>query len=547
MSNPPLRRALISVSDKTALADFARALAAAGVELFSTGGTRRHLQDEGLTVRDVAAYTGFPEMMDGRLKTLHPKVFGGILCRRNVPEDMQALDEHGIVAFELVVVNLYPFEATIAKPGVTPAEAIEKIDIGGPSLVRAAAKNHAFVAVATDARQYPAILAEITATGATSQSLRRRLAAEAFAHTAGYDRAIATWFSRSEAAEPSAPAAEFPQRVQLQLELRETLRYGENPHQQAALYAEVSDRGVWDGDAASANRGTLGGDRAATLLSARRLHGKELSYNNLLDLDSALAIVRGFTQPAAVVIKHNNPCGAAVANVLADAAREALEGDPQSAFGSVLGFNRPLDLATAEVLAEPGRFVEAIVAPGFEAAALDVLTSRPKWKANVRLLELGEVGPAACRFELRQLDGGFLRQQADVLPDPRGEWKVVTRQEPNDVQWANLEFAWAIVRFVKSNAIVLTHGGALVGVGAGQMSRVDSTRIAVEKAGPRAAGAALASDAFFPFADSIHAAAAAGVTAIVQPGGSRNDDEVIEACNAHGLAMVFTGKRHFKH
>jgi phosphoribosylaminoimidazolecarboxamide formyltransferase / IMP cyclohydrolase len=534
MLNPPLRRALISVSDKTGLAEFARALAAAGVELFSTGGTRRHLADEGLAVRDVAAYTGFPEMMDGRLKTLHPKVFGGILCRRDAPEDMQALDEHGIVPFELVVVNLYPFEATIAKIGVTPGEAIEKIDIGGPSLVRAAAKNHAFVAVATDARQYGAILAEINAAGATSPSLRRRLAAEAFAHTAGYDRAIAAWFSRYEAGDQSAPAAHFPRQLQLQLDLKETLRYGENPHQQAALYAETVD-------------GAATGARAANLLSARRLHGKELSYNNLLDLDSALAIVRGFTEPAAVVIKHNNPCGAAMADVLADATREALDGDPLSAFGSVLGFNRPLDLASAEVLAEPGRFVEAIVAPGFEPAALDVLTSKPKWKANVRLLELGAIGPADSRYELRQLDGGFLCQQADVLADERTQWKVVTRQAPTDAQWASLEFAWAIVRFVKSNAIVLANGRALVGVGAGQMSRVDSTRIAVEKAGPRASGAVLASDAFFPFADSIHAAAAAGVSAIAQPGGSRNDDEVIAACNEHGLAMVFTGKRHFKH
>jgi len=531
---------LISVSDKTGLADFAGELAAVGVELFSTGGTRKYLEEQGLIVRDVAAYTGFPEMMDGRLKTLHPKVFGGILCRRDVPEDMQGLDEHGIVPFELVVVNLYPFEATIAKSGVTPAEAIEKIDIGGPSLVRAAAKNHAFVAVATDARQYSVILAEVKVKGATSESLRRRLAAAAFAHTAGYDRAIADWFSRYDVGEPAQPASptQFPERLQLQLELKETLRYGENPHQQAALYAEVGG---------SSDRGAAEGNAAVNLLSARRLHGKELSYNNLLDLDSALAIVRSLVQPAAVVIKHNNPCGAATGNVLAEATRQALDGDPLSAFGSVLGFNRPLDLATAEVLAEPGRFVEAIIAPGFDSAALEVLTTKPKWKANVRLLELDAMAPAEFRFELRQLDGGFLRQQADVLSCNRSEWKVVTRQQPTDSQWTDLEFAWTMVRFVKSNAIVLANSRSLVGVGAGQMSRVDSTRIAVEKAGPRAAGAALASDAFFPFADSIQAAAAGGVTTVVQPGGSRNDDESIAACNEHGIAMVFTGVRHFKH
>jgi phosphoribosylaminoimidazolecarboxamide formyltransferase/IMP cyclohydrolase len=523
-----VRRALISVSDKTGLADFARGLSAAGIELYSTGGTGRFLEEQGLRVRDVSAYTGFPEMMDGRLKTLHPKVFGGILCRHNVAADMQALGEHGIVPFELVVVNLYPFEATIAQPGVTPDEAIEKIDIGGPSLVRAAAKNHAFVAVATDARQYPEVLAEIASAGTISDPLRRRLAAEAFAHTAAYDRAIAGWFALFDAAHLPTPLAAFPSRLHLQLELREGLRYGENPHQKAALYAEAGAGG-------------------ANLLSARQLHGKELSYNNLLDLDSALAIVRGLEQPAVAVIKHNNPCGAAVANTLAAATRAALDGDPVSAFGSVLGFNRPLDVPTAEVLAEPGRFVEAIVAPRFEPAALEVLTTKPKWKANVRLLEVGEVGPAAARYELRQLDGGFLRQQADVLADPRGEWSVVTRSSPSAAEWQDLEFAWAIVRHVKSNAIVLASGGALVGVGAGQMSRVDSTRIAVDKAAARAAGAVLASDAFFPFPDSIPIAAAAGVRAIVQPGGSRSDADVIAACDEHHIAMVFTGRRHFKH
>ncbi|HVU87038.1 MAG TPA: bifunctional phosphoribosylaminoimidazolecarboxamide formyltransferase/IMP cyclohydrolase [Pirellulales bacterium] len=515
-------RAIISVSDKTGLAEFAHGLAAAGVEIYSTGGTRRFLVEQGLSVRDIADYTGFPEMMDGRVKTLHPKVFGGILWRRDNPEDKHSLAAHGIESFDLVVVNLYPFEQTVAR-GASDEETIEQIDIGGPSLVRAAAKNHAFVTIATSPDQYSRILAELSAKGGISYGLRRQLAAEAYAHTARYDAGIARWF----AATGPEPAEDFPARLDLSVDLKEVLRYGENPHQRAALYAE----------------------RLSTpnLVGARQLNGKELSYNNLLDLDSALAIVRGLARPAAVVIKHNNPCGAAAAEQLSVAAGRAMAGDPVSAFGSVLGFNRMVDLATAEVLCEPGLFVEAIVAPDFAPDALVALTTRPKWKANVRLLAVGAWGPARPRFEYRQVDGGLLRQEADVLPDPIESWTVATTAAPSDAVRADLEFAWAIVRHVKSNAIVLAKDQTLLGTGAGQMSRVDSVRIAIEKAGPKAAGSVLGSDAFFPFPDSIDLAAAAGVKAVVQPGGSRNDEEVTAACNRHGISMLLTGRRHFKH
>ena len=514
-------RALMSVSDKTGLAEFAAGLVAAGVALYSTGGTRRFLVERGLSVRDIADYTGFPEMMDGRVKTLHPKVFGGILWRRDNAEDKQALANHGIESFDLVVVNLYPFEQTVAR-GADAEETIEQIDIGGPSLVRAAAKNHAFVAVATSPAQYAGILAEVSA-GGLSFALRRRLAAEAFSHTAAYDAAIADWFATTASLNDSP----FPARLNLSLELKEVLRYGENPHQRAALYRQAA--------------------AAPNLVAGRQLHGKELSYNNLLDLDSALSIVRALDRPAAVVIKHNNPCGAAAADDLSEATRRALAGDPLSAFGSVLGFNREVDAATAEVLCEPGLFIEAIVAPRFAPEAVTALSTRPKWKANVRLLEIGAWGPTHPRWEYRQVDGGLLRQDADVLVDPRDLWKVVTTAAPTDAARADLEFAWALVRHVKSNAIVLAKDQTLLGTGAGQMSRVDSMRLAIEKAGQRGAGAVLASDAFFPFADSIDLAAAAGVTAAIQPGGSRNDDDVIAACNRHGMAMIFTDRRHFKH
>ncbi len=522
MDSPRIERALISVSDKTGLAIFARGLAARGVELFSTGGTRRYLENEGLAAHDVAAYTGFPEMMDGRIKTLHPKIHGGILYRRDEPADLAAINSHGILPFDLVVVNLYPFESTVARGDVTRAEVIEQIDIGGPSLVRAAAKNHAFVTVSTSADQYASILSAIEATGATTLELRFQLAGAAFAHTAHYDAAIAEYFSRQADDQP------FPKNWRLELSRREVLRYGENPHQRSALYAEPNAS-------------------CANLVTAKQLHGKELSYNNLLDLDSALAIVRALPGAAAVVIKHNNPCGAASADILAVAARRALDGDPQSAFGSVLAFNRTAQPPPAAVLPHPGRFSAGSVARESPPHPLQPPTTRPKWKANVRLMRVGALDVELARWDYRRLAGGMLVQEADIVPDTQDDWKVVTRRVPTDTEWIDLRFAWAVVRHVKSNAIVLAKEQALLGAGAGQMSRVDSVQIALSKAGQGAAGSALGSDAFFPFADSIHSAAAAGVAAVIQPGGSRNDSEVIAACDEHSMAMVFTGRRHFKH
>jgi len=543
--SPPIRHAIISVSDKAGLIPFARGLVGAGVALFSTGGTRRALEAEGVPVTDIAAYTGFPEMMDGRLKTLHPKVHGGILCRHDRSEDIEALAAHDILTFELVVVNLYPFEATVARTGVSDEEAIEQIDIGGPTMVRAASKNHAFTTIVTSPNQYDEVLAEIRSQGRTSYALRRRLAAEAFAHTARYDTVIARYFAEHplgvsmpdgrplESCEAGggpvpSPTAAWPEALQLEYRRRAVLRYGENPHQQAALYADETARGP-------------------SVVSAEVLHGKELSYNNLLDLDSAVEIVRQWSMPAAVVIKHNNPCGAAVADRLDAALQRALDGDPLSAFGSVLGLNRPVDAATAEVLCAPGLFIEAIAAPDFAPEAFELLTSRPKWKANVRLLKLGAFSPAAAHRVPRFINGGLLLQDADVLPDAEDQWRVVSRRNPSDAEMADLRFAWAVVRHVKSNAITVCKEGMLLGAGAGQMSRVDSTEIALKKAGERARGAALGSDAFFPFPDSIDKAAAAGIAAVIQPGGSKKDDEVIAACDRHGIAMIFTGRRHFKH
>jgi phosphoribosylaminoimidazolecarboxamide formyltransferase/IMP cyclohydrolase len=542
MTSPKIQRALISVSDKTGLTEFAETLVAAGVEIFASGGSRKHLEQAGVPVREVAAYTGFPEMMDGRIKTLHPKIHGGILARRDNPADMLAIAEQDIVPFELVVVNLYPFRETIARPGVTDEEAIENIDIGGPTLVRAAAKNHAFVTIACEPAQYGRILEQLRESGSTTLELRRELAGAAFAHTADYDAAIAGYFADARreqfdgegkvaaegSAEYSVQSTQFPARISPMLTLKETLRYGENPHQAAALY---------EADHASPH----------ALTRARQLHGKELSYNNLLDLDSALAIARSLPVPGVAVLKHNNPCGAATAATIGEAMRLAWEGDPLSAFGSVLGFNAPVDAAAAEFLAGPDRFVEAIIAPDFTPEAFEILTTKPKWKANVRLLKVGTIAPGRGTLELRQISGGMLCQNADDLADEESEWKVVTDAKPSDGLMHDLRFAWAVCRHVKSNAIVLAKGGALLGVGAGQMSRVDSVEIAIKKAGDRASGAVLASDAFFPFDDSIRESAAAGVAAVIQPGGSRRDDEVIAACNKHGLPMVFTGRRHFRH
>jgi phosphoribosylaminoimidazolecarboxamide formyltransferase/IMP cyclohydrolase len=526
--SPKIQRAIISVSNKDGLTEFARGLCQAGVEIYSSGGTRRHLEAAGIAAKDIADYTGFPEMMDGRLKTLHPLVHGGILCRHDRDDDMAALARHGILTFPLVVVNLYPFEATVARPDVSDEEAIENIDIGGPTLIRAAAKNHQFTTVVTEPSQYGEVLQQVQSAGCTTLELRRQLAAAAFARTAAYDRAITDYFSKTAAAAGQCETETLAAELDFHLVRQAQLRYGENPHQQAALYRHRNPTG-------------------ANLVTAQQLNGKELSYNNLLDLDSALALVRMFSGVAAVVIKHNNPCGAAVGDSLPQAARNAFAGDPVSAFGSVLGFNREVDAVTAEFLSEPGKFVEAIVAPSFSAEALEILTTKPKWKANVRLMATGGFDAEPAGLQFRNIEGGLLVQELDCHADDYNQWKVVTDAQPTDAQVADLRFAWTVVRHVKSNAIVLCKDRALCGAGAGQMSRVDSVDIAIRKAADRAAGCVLASDAFFPFADSIEAAAAAGITAIVQPGGSKGDDEVIAACNQHGLAMIFTGRRHFKH
>ena len=523
MESPPIKRALISVSDKLGVADFARGLADAGIEIVSTGGTKRHLDEAGIQVTEISEYTRFPEMMDGRVKTLHPKVFAGILCRHNLPADMTAIAEHGILPFELVVVNLYPFASTIARPGVTMDQAIEQIDIGGPSLIRAAAKNSDFTTIVCDSNRYSDILTEISQNGCTELQTRKALMAVAFKHTAQYDNTIADYFSKSQSSD------RFPQTLNVGLTKKYDLRYGENSHLDAALYANEDQDD-------------------ANLVNSRQLNGKQLSYNNYLDLDSALAMVRGLERPACSVIKHSNPCGAAVADDLVTACQRGFAGDPVSAFGSVVGFNKRVDKATAEFLADGEFFVEAIVAPSFAPEALETLKTKPKWKKNVRLLEVGDLLPAAPTWDYRTLVGGMLIQDSDNGSSNSQEWKVATAGSIDDATMRELEFGWHMVRFVKSNAITLSKNEALVGVGAGQMSRVDSVDISIRKAGPdRAKGSVLASDAFFPFADSIAAAAAAGVKAIIQPGGSVRDEEVIKACNEHGIQMVLTGRRHFRH
>ena len=525
----PIRRALLSVSDKRGLIDLARALTAQGVHLLASGGTRSALAREGLPVTEVSAHTGQPEILGGRLKTLHPKLHGGILARRDLPDDLAALAEQGIDPIDLVVVNLYPFRETIGRPGVTFEEAVEQIDIGGPSLIRGAAKNHAHVAVLTDPSQYPAFIEQLREHGGTTAQLRRELALAVFEQTASYDRAIADYLGREvRVGDDSA----FPTHLTLDFERKTVLRYGENPHQRAAFYAEPGPEG----------RGLAG---------ARTLHGKELSYNNLLDLDSALRLLRHFGEPAATVLKHNNPCGAAVATTLAEAFELAYEGDPVSAFGGIVGLNRPVDLATATRLVVPGRFIEAILAPSFEPEAFKLLTTKPTWKHSVRLLALdapiGPDTPPALGFDLRRVEGGLLVQDWDAMEADPSAGTVPTRRAPTDQERESLQFAWRVCQAVKSNAIVLVKGRQLVGVGAGQMSRLDSVRIAVEKAGDRARGAVLASDAFFPFRDGPDKAAEAGVTALIQPGGSRRDDETLAACDQHGMAMILTGRRHFRH
>ncbi|TVR42030.1 MAG: bifunctional phosphoribosylaminoimidazolecarboxamide formyltransferase/IMP cyclohydrolase PurH [Planctomycetota bacterium] len=529
MSLAPIRRALLSVFYKDGIVDLARDLHQRGVELLSTGGTYKALREAGLPVIEVADYTAFPEMMDGRVKTLHPKIHGGLLCLRDDSSHTEMAARHDIGMIDLVVVNLYPFEATCDDAQASAQDRIEKIDIGGPSMLRSAAKNHAFVTVVVDPADYGRLREELAAhDGATTFAFRKACARTVFRTTARYDALIAEELLAME--DEAIQASErHPQELALPLKKIQDLRYGENPHQSAAFYA-------------------LRLPGASGLATATQLNGKELSYNNLMDADAAWELVREFDEDACAVIKHTNPCGCAVAAQQVDAFTRAWEGDPQAAFGSIIAFNHPLTAATAEALSEPGRFVEAIVAPSFAPEALQILTTKPKWKANVRLLAVGDPSPTPARARYcKHILGGLLLQDVDARGWEPNALSVVTERSPTVDELHDLAVAWPIVKHLKSNAICLVKDGTLRGAGAGQMSRVASVRIACAQAGNWARGAVLASDAFFPFPDGLQAAIDAGVTAVVQPGGSKGDDAVIAAANAAGIAMVFTGLRHFRH
>ena len=522
--NPPVQRALISVSNKEGLLEFARELARRGVQIISTGGTARLLRGEGIEAVDVSAVTGFPEIMDGRVKTLHPKIHGGLLGRRGTDEDV--MREHGIEAIDLVVVNLYPFAATIAQPGCTFEDAVENIDIGGPAMVRAAAKNHARVAIVVDPLDYGTVLAEMEREdGAVSDATRLRLAAKAYAHTAQYDAMVASYLSQAVRS-GGAAATDFPDLLPLQFRKRLDLRYGENPHQQAAFYVASDAQG-------------------ASVGSASQLQGKELSFNNLADADTALECVRQFEAPACVIVKHANPCGVAVAATIRAAYDNAYRTDPTSAFGGIIAFNRALDAETASAIVER-QFVEVIIVPSVEPEAREVCSK----KENVRLLVTGPFTPSNSRVEMRSVNGGLLVQTRDLDMVAPADFKVVTRRAPTAQELLDLAFAWQVCKYVKSNAIIFARDGMTIGIGAGQMSRVYSTRIAAMKArdgGLEPSGSAMASDAFFPFRDGLDAAAEHGIKAVIQPGGSLRDSEVVAAADEHGIAMVFTGMRHFRH
>jgi phosphoribosylaminoimidazolecarboxamide formyltransferase/IMP cyclohydrolase len=510
----PIRRALVSVFDKQGLERLAGALRAAGVEVVSTGSTAAALEGHGLAVTRVEELTGFPELLDGRVKTLHPRVHAGLLADRARPGHLVELEAAGIAPFDLVVVNLYPFEETVADPGVEPSLAVERIDVGGPAMVRAAAKNHAWVAVVCDPADYR-LVEEALAAGGTTLDARRALAARAFARTAAYDSAVASWLG--------GPAGGFPERLAVAGRLRQALRYGENPHQGAAFYAVDGAAGAWG------------------LGAAEQVAGKELSYNNLLDADAALALAAEHgDRPFATIVKHTNPCGVAFGATLEEAYAGALEGDPVSAYGGVVGLSRPLDAATARRIA--GVFTEVVVAPGFEEEALAVLAA----KRSLRLVRVDPARPAR-RLVLRSVAGGLLAQEPDPGGDDPAGWTLQAGDPPDPGLLADLAMAWSVAGHVKSNAIVLARDGRVVGVGAGQQSRVDSVRIAVAKARDRAKGAAAGSDAFFPFPDGVEALAAAGVRAVAQPGGSLRDPEVTAAAAAAGMAMLHTGRRHFRH
>jgi phosphoribosylaminoimidazolecarboxamide formyltransferase/IMP cyclohydrolase len=522
-----VKRALVSVFDKTGLVEFARELGALGIEIVSTGGTAKLLRDAGIAVRDVAELTGWPEMLGGRVKTLHPKVHGGILYQRGKAEDRKQVEEHGIGAIDLVVVNLYPFSATAAKPGVTAGELIENIDIGGPAMVRSAAKNFENVGVVTDPADYAPVAAELREKRGLSLAMRLALARKAYARTARYDGEIATELERLSIEGDEVgigKLASLPERIHIALEQRQPMRYGENPHQAAALYIPA-------------------GRNATGLAGARQLQGKELSYNNLVDLDSAWALARELDRAGVAIVKHNNPCGAAQQDSLREAYLKALECDPVSAFGGVMAFNCAIDAATAEEVAK--LFVECIVAPGFDPGALEKFAA----KKNLRLLEMPHEA-AAEELEIKRISGGVLVQEPDRHDLQRSDLKVVTERAPTDAEIRAMLFGWKVCKHVKSNAIVFAREGQTVGIGAGQMSRVDSVKIAIIKAataGLSLKGSVVASDAFFPFPDGVEEAGKAGAVAVIQPGGSMRDGDVIAAANKLGMAMVFSGVRHFRH
>jgi phosphoribosylaminoimidazolecarboxamide formyltransferase/IMP cyclohydrolase len=520
----PVARALLSVSDKTGLAAFAGGLARMGVVLLSTGGTAKALADAGLPVVEVGDYTGFPEMLDGRVKTLHPKVHGGILARRDEPGHLAALEKHSIPMIDLVVVNLYPFRETTAKPGCTLDEAIENIDIGGPAMVRSAAKNWRDVGVVVDPADYAPLLSELEARGRVlSAATRFALARKAFSHTAAYDGAISNWLT---ARGPDGSAAAFPDCINLQAAKILDLRYGENPHQEAAFYRDLRAP-------------------AGSIATFRQLQGKELSYNNLADGDAAWECVKTFAMPACVIVKHANPCGVAIADTPQNAYLHAFATDPTSAFGGIIAFNRPVDAQTLESVA--AQFLEVLIAPSYTADALVAIAQ----KKNVRVLEVPlAAAPSPGELDIKRVGGGLLVQTADALDVLPEGIRVVTKRVPTAAEMTDLAFAWRVAKFVKSNAIVYCSGGRTLGIGAGQMSRVDSTRIAAMKARQAdlsLAGSVVASDAFFPFRDGLDVVADNGAVAVIQPGGSVRDDEVIAAADERGLAMAFTGVRHFRH
>jgi phosphoribosylaminoimidazolecarboxamide formyltransferase / IMP cyclohydrolase len=518
----PVRRALLSVSDKTGLIELARALAKRDIEILSTGGTAKLLASHGVTAREVSSYTGFPEIMAGRVKTLHPKIHGGLLGRRGVDEAVMAT--HEIEPIDLLVVNLYPFAETISRPDCSYPQAVENIDIGGPAMVRAAGKNHEAVAVVVDPADYQTVLHELeTHDGRTTLATRSRLAAKAFAHTAGYDTMVANYLHATH----SVPAERFPGTLPLVFDAARELRYGENPHQQAAFYRDLTPRG-------------------ASVSAAKMLQGKDLSFNNIADADTAIECVRQFAQTACVIVKHANPCGVSLAATPLEAYDRAYRTDPTSAFGGIIAFNRELDASTASALVER-QFVEVLAAPAVSAEAARVLSSKP----NVRVLVLGDLSQTSPgELEYRSVTGGLLVQTRDNGMVAESALTVVTRRKPTPAELADLMFAWRVCKFVKSNAIVFACQRMTIGVGAGQMSRVYSTRIAAMKAADEkleVAGSAMASDAFFPFRDGIDVAAEYGIRAVIQPGGSKKDPEVIAAADEHGIAMVFTGMRHFRH